>query len=279
MSMRQDIEYAERDGVAVITISRPQVMNALSPVTVREIAEAVIEFDEAEHLSVCVITGAGDASFCAGADLKWADSHPDEWEAAQQNIERALSSWFRRTHTVLGGDLPAEVWKPLIAAVNGYCLGGGLEMAMQCDLVVASETATFGFPEVVRGWVPGAGGVFFATRNLPLKAAMEMLLTGEPISAHRAYELGLVNRVVPPERLMDEALGLAARISANSPLAVQCAKELAMKGLDVPLNYPPHAWQVMESSDMLRKVRAASEEKRRAFAGRESKRGPGAKDR
>ncbi len=234
--------------VRVITIDKPRRMNALDPNDVRDLAAELHSFNADPESRAAVLTGSGSAAFCAGADLKWAAENPQEAAAHEVRTAETRRSTFRRSHTELAGEMPAEIWKPLIAAVNGYCLGGGLEMALQCDLIFASESATFGFPEVGHGWTPAAGGMFWGPRNLPLKIAMELLLVAEPITAQRAYEVGMVNRVIPSGNdLVGAAVELANRIALYDPAAVQCVKEIAMRGLDQPLDYPPTAWTLLNS--------------------------------
>ncbi|HEX2174233.1 MAG TPA: enoyl-CoA hydratase-related protein [Dehalococcoidia bacterium] len=145
-----------------------------------------------------------------------------------------------------------ECWKPIIAAVNGFALGGGCELALACDLVVASETAAFGQPEVRVGLLAGAGGVFRLPRQIPPKIAMDVLLTARHMTAQEAYDRGLVNKVVPPDQLMTAARELAQQICANSPIAVQLTKELVLRGLDRPVDYPPEAWQL--NADAMRRL-------------------------
>ncbi len=262
----QDLIYEKRGRLAYITINRPQVMNAISPVTQRELAATVRDFNEDPDLWVAIITGAGDRAFSAGNDMKWQDSHPEEFRQYMESRAVNNRSVFRHLGPLGAGDLPREVWKPIIAAVNGHCLGGALELALHCDLIVASETATFGCPEVTHGW-PAPVSVFYLPRVIPGKIAMEMLLTGDRISAARAYEVGLVNRVVPAAELMATATAYANRICENPPLAVRATKELVLRGRDMPLDYPPMAWHLLSDSVTQRvQLSEDREEGRRAFA-------------
>lgn len=203
-----------RGNVMVITINRPEARNAVNGAVSIGVGDAL---DEAQHdagVRAVVITGAGDKSFCAGADLKAISRrenlyHPDhgEWGFA--------------------GYVHHFIDKPTIAAVNGTALGGGTELALASDLVVADERAKFGLPEVKRGLVAAAGGVFRIVQQLPRKVGMELLLTGEPITASDAYEWGLINQVVKEGSVLEAALALAARVTVNAPLSVQASKRIA----------------------------------------------------
>ncbi|OLT11356.1 enoyl-CoA hydratase [Pseudonocardia sp. CNS-139] len=206
---------AERHGhVLLVTINRPQARNAVNgPVTVG-VGEALEHAEQDPEVRVVVLTGAGDRAFCAGLDLKegpGTDPRAARWGFA--------------------GYVAHAISKPTIAAVNGFALGGGTELVLASDLAVAVETATFGLPEVARGIVAGAGGAFRLPRQIPQKVAMEAVLTGRPLTAQRALELGLVNRVVPAEELLPATFALAAEIAANAPLAVQAGKRMA-RGID-----------------------------------------------
>ncbi|WP_082973168.1 crotonase/enoyl-CoA hydratase family protein [Mycobacterium sp. 4858] len=203
-----------RGNVMVITINRPEARNAVNGAVSIGVGDAL---DEAQHdpeVRAVVITGAGDKSFCAGADLKAISRrenlyHPDhgEWGFA--------------------GYVHHFIDKPTIAAVNGTAFGGGTELALASDLVVADERAQFGLPEVKRGLVAAAGGVFRIVQQLPRKVGMELLLTGEPITAADAFEWGLINQVVDEGTVLEAALALAARITVNAPLSVQASKRIA----------------------------------------------------
>ncbi len=205
---------AERRGnVAVITINRPDARNAVNGAVSIGVGDALEQAAHDPQVRVVVITGAGDKSFCAGADLKAIARrenlyHPDhgEWGFA--------------------GYVHHFIDKPTIAAVNGTALGGGTEIAMASDLVVAAESATFGLPEVKRGLIAAAGGVFRIMDHLPRKVAMELLMTGEPITASDACRWGLINRVAAGP-VLDAALALAGRITVNAPLSVQASKRIA----------------------------------------------------
>ena len=211
------------DGVALITIDRPERLNALDAEHYRLLSEAWVRVRDDGDVRAAVVTGAGERSFSVGADLKSFITAPDE-----------LSQfWLTQRDQLLNRGL--EVWKPVVAAVNGYCLGGGMTLLLGTDLRVAAEHASFGLSEVKRGVIPGNGGSQRVLSQLPRAIAMELLLTGEPIDAAQAACWGLVNRVVPGAEVVDEALALARRIAANAPLAVQAAKELAVRSADMDL--------------------------------------------
>jgi enoyl-CoA hydratase len=204
-----------RDGVLVITINRPQAKNAMTKAAAELIAAAIDELDGSEGLRAAVLTGAG-GSFCSGMDLK--------------GFLRGESPTVEGRG--LAGLTLAPPRKPLIAAVEGWALAGGFEILLACDLVVAAETARFGVPETKRALVAGAGAAMLLPQRIPLPVALELLLTGDPISAQRAYELGLVNRVTPEGGALDAALALAATIAGNGPLAVAVTKEIARSASD-----------------------------------------------
>jgi E-phenylitaconyl-CoA hydratase len=217
------IDLQVEDGVAWVTLNRPERLNALDAEHYRALSAAWIEVRDDERIRVAVVTGAGERSFCTGADLKSFIPAPED-----------LSTfWLTQRDQLLNRGL--EVWKPVIAAVNGYCLGGGLTLMLATDLRIAVPEATFGLAEVRRGVIPGNGGSQRILRQLPHAVGMEMLLTGDPIDAEAALRFGLLNRVVPRDRLEHEARALAERIAANAPLAVQAAKELALRSYDTDL--------------------------------------------
>jgi enoyl-CoA hydratase/carnithine racemase len=217
--------YEIRDRIAYVTINRPQAYNACDIATYIRLAEIWRDFRDNDDAWIAILTGAGDKAFCAGSDIKlnYAEApvpQPSEAFAAnpQADIMRGL-----------------EVWKPIIAAVNGHCNGGGLEMALGCDLRVAAEHAKFGFGEVKIGLIPGGGGTQRLPRTIPLCNALWMLYTGERIDAQEAYRLGLVNRVVPLAELIPTAEAMAQKILEAGPLAVRAAKQAAITGLSMPL--------------------------------------------
>ncbi|MDQ0382767.1 crotonase/enoyl-CoA hydratase family protein [Amycolatopsis thermophila] len=210
---------AEKRGhVLLVTLNRPEARNAVNRAVTVGVGEALDYAEDTTDVWCVIITGAGDRAFCAGADLKAAAA--GELGGDDERLRR----WG------FAGYVTHHVSKPTIAAVNGFALGGGTEITLASDLAVAADSATFGLPEVKRGIFAGAGGAFRLPRQIPDKIAMEVMLTGEPLSAHRARELGLVNQVVPLDDLLPAAFALADRILANAPVAVQVTKRIA-KGI------------------------------------------------
>ena len=217
MSETQAVLTERRGNVLLITLNRPEARNAVNAAVSTGLGDALHEAQHDPDVRAIVVTGAGQ-SFCAGADLKAI--------SRRENI-------FHPEHAEWGfaGFVQHVVDKPVIAAVNGTALGGGTELALASDLVVAEERTTFGLPEVKRGLIAAAGGVFRIVEQLPRKVAMELMFTGEPMSAADALKWGLVNQVVPDGTVVDAALALAERITVNAPLAVWATKRVAA-GID-----------------------------------------------
>ncbi|MFK0113173.1 crotonase/enoyl-CoA hydratase family protein [Streptomyces sp. NPDC091217] len=254
----------ERQGhVMVVTLNRPEARNAVNAAVALGVGAALKEADRDPEIRAVVITGAGDKAFCAGADLKAV--------ARGENImPPETKDWG------FAGYVTHHIGKPTIAAVRGFALGGGTEIALASDLVVAAEDASFGLPEVKRGIIAGAGGAFRITAQLPPKIAMELLLTGDTLDAPTARELGLVNRVVPAGQVLTEALALAERIAANAPLAVQASKRIARGITDGRIESEQSAWDlshregraVMTSQDAQDGPRAFAEKRRPVWQAR-----------
>jgi E-phenylitaconyl-CoA hydratase len=222
--------HFKTDGhVAWITLDRPEALNAIDPESHAALVAAWARFRDAEDLRVAVLTGAGTKAFCSGVDLKrigeFYHSVPRERRVELWNREPGIGGITRNL----------EVGKPIIAAVNGLCLGGGLELALACDIRLASANATFGLPEVRWAIIPGQGGTQRLPRAVPPAIALEMILTGRPIDAARAAEIGLVNRVYPRSRLQAEARAMAGAIVAHPPRAVRAALMAVRRGLVLPL--------------------------------------------
>ncbi|MEU8251505.1 crotonase/enoyl-CoA hydratase family protein [Nonomuraea sp. NPDC048916] len=216
--MSDEVLVEESDGIAVITINRPKARNAVNGAVARGIAEAVDALDARTEISAYVLTGAG-GTFCAGMDLKG---------FLTGDLPVVEGRGF-------GGLTEAVVKKPLVAAIEGYALAGGFELALACDVIVASSEAKFGLPEPKRGLVAGAGGIMRLPRRIPYHIAMEIALTGDHYPASRLYELGLVNRITEPGAALDGAIELARKIAANAPLAVAATKKVVIESQDWPL--------------------------------------------
>ena len=221
------------DGVMILTMNRPPARNALSPQMLLKLCDAWHDFADSKDMRVAILTGAGEEDFCAGGDLKLtlplmtgARQPEDEWDRA------LLANPGRFTDGILRG---YDIYKPIIAAVNGNALGGGTEMMNACDLRVASENAVFGTPEVKVGLLPGGGSITRLPRQIPYAKMMEMLLVGRSFSAQEALDMGLLNYVVPGGKLMDKALELAESLAQNGPLAVSKIKEGVIRSSGLPL--------------------------------------------
>jgi enoyl-CoA hydratase/carnithine racemase len=216
------IDYTKEGRIAIFTINRPEVRNAMNMEGIRELLEAMTDFRDDPELWVGIITGAGEQAFCGGADIKdtlpFMKEHRGEEGAFPPSIMRGF-----------------ELWKPLIAAINGMALGGGLEIALACDIRIASETARLGTTEVNLGLIPGWGGTQRVPRMVPWCKAAEILLMGKPIDAQEAYRIGLVNKVVPQAEVMTTAKEWAQAICQAAPLAVRAAKEAMVRGYSMSL--------------------------------------------
>jgi len=222
--MYKNILLEKRDRVAILTVNRPQALNALNQDTLREIASAVAEVKEDAQADVLIITGAGSKAFVAGADIT-------------AMVE--MSALEGRAFGKLGGDvtrLIESMPKPVIAAINGFCLGGGCELAMACDFRICSDTAKFGQPEVGLGVTPGFGGTQRLPRLVGSGPAKQLLFTGETIDAGEALRIGLVNKVFPADELMGEVMKIAMMISARGQVAVQLCKDAVNHGLQVDID-------------------------------------------
>jgi enoyl-CoA hydratase len=260
--MAFDTLLIERDGAtAIVTINRPKVLNALNAQTLDELRRAILELKQDEGVRVVILTGAGEKSFVAGADIN---------ELAVQTPTSG------REHALAGQqvlDLIENLGKPVIAAINGYALGGGCELAMACTLRIAADTARLGQPEVALGLIPGYAGTQRLSRLVGKGKAMEMILTGAPITADEAHRIGLVNRVVPAADLMADARALAAQLGKNAPIAMRYIINAVTRGVEIPFadacQYEATLFGLVASTDDMREGTAAFLEKRKPeFKGR-----------
>lgn len=218
--MFQTILFEKKERVGILTINRPDKLNAISNELTRELSQLLDEIENDDDLRALVVTGAGDKAFVAGADI---NELVDRDAILGRKVSRTRQEVFTRIE-----NLPV----PAVAAVNGYALGGGLELALACSIRICSEEAKFGAPEVKLGIIPGDGGTQRLPRLVGMGRAMEMILTGDFIDAQEAFRIGLVNKVVPPAELMDQALALAQKIAERPPLAVRYAKEAVNRSMD-----------------------------------------------
>jgi len=221
--------FEQRERIAVITINRPDAMNSLDGETLDQLNKAWLDFRDDPDLWVAIVTGAGDKAFCAGGDLKSLGRYYSSMTPIQRR-EKA-----EKEPGVGGITRNLDIWKPIIAAINGHCLAGGLEIALACDIRIAADNATFGLTEVSRGIIPGAGGTQRLPRLISTTKSLEMILTADRIDAQEALQIGMVSRVVPLKEVLNEALKTAEKICRNAPLAVRAAKEAIYRGLDMPL--------------------------------------------
>ncbi len=255
------IRYQTEDGIATITIDRPERRNALDQEHYEALSQAWCRVRDDAAVRAAIITGAGDQAFCAGADLKsFVNAPPSLGELLLTQQGQLLNRGL-------------EVWKPVVAAVNGYCLGGGMTLLLATDLRVCVPEASFGLTEVRRGVFPANGGTQRVARQLPHAIAMELLLLGDAFDSAKAERWGLVNAVVPAAGLMPAARDYARRLSANAPLAVQAAKELAVRSRDLSLADGLRMEQLFlrllqGSADVEEGVRAFAERRPALFQGR-----------
>ena len=257
MELPPTILYEKKDRVAIVTFNRPEAMNAFTPEMLTGLTAAFEDFNDDPELWVAILTGTGEKAFCAGMDLR-------------EGIPRLTSGerMGKPDHTKRPF---SDVFKPIIAAVNGYCIAGGMEFLQGTDLRVAAEHATFGLGEVRWGIIPMGGSHIRLPRQIPWALAMEILLTGQPIDARRAYEIGLVNRVVPADQLLPAALELAEKICKNGPLAVRTAKEIVVRSFALEPGFVLEnamGARVLASEDAREGPRAFAEKRPPRFTGR-----------
>jgi E-phenylitaconyl-CoA hydratase len=247
--------YAVQDGVAIVTLNRPEALNAIDPETRAELRDAWQRIAGDDAVRCVVLTGSGDKAFCTGSDLK--KTMPPKESSAQLSFGGAAPS-----HLLAGMDFD----KPLICAINGYAMGGGLELALACDIRLASENARFALSEVRLGSIPGAGGTQRLPRLVGQSDAMLLLLTGDRVDAAEALRIGLVSRVVPATQLMESAMEVARRIAQNAPLSVRAIKRLVRDGLEMPLDkgiqLESYAFGLLRDTEDRIEGRVAFQEKR-----------------
>ncbi len=247
----QFLTYETRGRIAYVTLNRPEVLNALHPPLVQELDAVWADFINNPEVWVAILTGAGERAFCSGSDLKYRVTEADEKLLRNPNRDRR--------------HILERCYKPIIAAINGYALGGGLELALHCDILIAAEHAQFGLPEPRRGLLADEGGVIQLLRRLPYYLAMGLVITGSLISAPEAYRIGLVNQVVPMNELMAAAERWAAEILECAPLSIQAAKQIILDMRDLPA---AEAVQRIEDMEAVRRLRESQDyaEGPRAFA-------------
>jgi len=260
--------YEVKDRIATITLNRPEVMNAMDPQTYEDLSNIWVEVRDNPDIWCAIITGAGDRAFTAGADLKANAAR----RAAGPTESTAWKLWQTQEGQILNRGL--EVWKPIIAAINGYCLAGGWTLLMSTDIRIAVESAKLGISEVKRGILPGNGGTQRTIQQLPYPIAMWMLLSGEWLTAQEALQYGVINKVVKDrDELMAEADRMAHVLMENGPLAVRCIKELAVRGQYMPIEYGQRLEQAMSANlgrtdDAAEGPRAFAEKRKAIFTGR-----------
>ena len=258
MAEYQYILVERQENVGIATLNRPKELNALNFRLVSELAQALDEFDRDDTIRCIVLTGAGDKAFAAGADIKeMADKSPIDM------MMGGFDAWMRIRN----------IHKPMIAAVGGYAFGGGCELAMHCDMIVASENARFGQPEIKIGVIPGAGGTQRLARTFGKFRTMEMVLTGEPFTAQEMADHGLVNRVVPKGEHLNEALKLAKVIAERPPLAVRLGKDAVLAAFETSLQEGleierKNFFLLFATEDMREGMRAFIEKRKAEFKGR-----------
>jgi enoyl-CoA hydratase len=257
LALPSTVLYEKRDHVTIVTINRPEAMNSLTMEMLMGIEEAFVEFNADPDGWVAIFTAAGDKAFSSGLDLK--EAAPMLTGGDSLGFDDTTKRQF------------SDVYKPIICAVNGFCIAGGMEMLLGTDLRIAAEHATFGLGEVRWGLVPLGGTHIRLPRQIPWAMSMQLLLTGKPISAQRAYEVGLINEVVPADELMPTAMKWAEGLCKNGPLAMRTAKEIAVRALDLEPGFVLEkalGARVLASEDAVEGPKAFSEKRKPDFTGR-----------
>ncbi|MDD4924859.1 MAG: enoyl-CoA hydratase-related protein [Dehalococcoidales bacterium] len=247
------VEYKKDGRIGFFTLNRPEVLNSINAELSRELGEAIRNFRDDPEVWVGIITGAGDRAFCSGADIR--GFHPGQQEAREERVRAD------------------QVWKPFIAAIHGYCLGGGLELALTCDIRIAADNSRLGLPEIKVGVIPGGGGISRLPRFIPRAKAAEILLMGQHIDAQEAYRIGLVNKVVPRDQLMPTAIQWANTICEAGPLQTRAVKEAMIRGHNMPLEESlklerEMANRIKDSEDFIEGTRAFIEKRKPNWKGK-----------
>ena len=257
----QNILLEEKGSVAIVTINRPDKLNALNAVLISELETVFSYLGEKEDIRAVILTGSGEKAFVAGADISEINSL--DMISGKEFAEKGQAVF----------SLIENLNKPVIACINGYCLGGGLEIALACDFRVASEDSRLGLPEITLGIMPGAGGTQRLPRLVGMGIAKEMILGGGQINAQRAYEIGLVNRVIPPENLLEEARKFARKLTKLPPFAMKVAKDAINYGYDLSLDNAIKLeiaciLQCFSTQDQKEGMKAFVEKRKPAFTGK-----------
>ena len=253
----------KEDHITIVTLNRPEVLNAIHPYISIELGHAINEFEDEPNAWVAILTGTGEKAFSAGADLKWAAATSiEEQRAAYEEVRKKRASLIRNF----------RITKPLIAAINGLAFGGGFELALSCDLMIAAEHATFSLPEPLVGRIPSGGGIHRLVKYLPYHLAMDILLTRKRITAQEGLQYGFVKKVVPFNQLMNEAINTANLIMEGSPLAIRTIKQMAIEGLQMSLkealfaNFPLYT-KFLQSHDFREGPKAFAEKRKPVWKG------------